>query len=69
MGVSASSLSPEMTPETLEGYKVELLTKCEEILVENPGNRCCKYVIKYLLESEEGKKIAVKGKIMSMNRY
>lgn len=63
MGVSASSLTPDMTPETLEGYKAELLTKCEEILVENPGNRCCKYVIKYL-ESEEGKELSVEGEMV-----
>ncbi len=66
MGVSASSLTPDMTPETLEGYKAELLTKCEEILVENPGNRCCKYVIKYL-ESEEGKKLSVEGEMVMSN--
>ncbi len=60
MGVSASSLTPDMTPETLEGFRAELLTKCEEILAENPDNRCCKYVIKFL-GSEEGKKISAKG--------
>jgi len=62
MGVSASSLTSDMTPETLEGYKAELLTKCEEILTENPGNRCCKHVIKYLA-SDEGKKLSPKDAI------
>ena len=61
MGISASSLTPDITPETFEGYKAELLTKCEEILVDNPGNRCCKYVIKYL-EGNEGKNMSVEGK-------
>jgi hypothetical protein len=61
MGVSASSLSPDMSPETLEGFKAELLTKCEDILSGNPDNRCCKYVMKYL-ESDEGKKLSAEGK-------
>lgn len=60
MGISASSLTPNTSPETLEGYKAELLTKCEEILVEHPGNRCCKYVIQYLA-SDEGKKLSPNG--------
>lgn len=68
MGVSASSLKSDMTPETLEGYKAELLTKCEEILMENPGNRCCKHVIKYLA-SDEGKKMSSKGKIFCHEDY
>lgn len=57
MGASASSLTPEMTSETLESLKVELLTKCEKILVDHPGNRCCKYVIEFL-NSDEGKKLS-----------
>jgi len=57
MGASASSLTPEMTSETLESLKVELLTKCEKILVDHPDNRCCKYVIEFL-NSDEGKKLS-----------
>ena len=60
MGISASALTPDMTPETLDGYKADLLTKCEEILAENPDNRCCKYVIKFL-STEEGKKLTASG--------
>ncbi len=60
MGVSSSSLTPDMSPETLEGYKAELQTKCEDILAENPDNRCCKYVIKYLA-TDEGKSLSPKG--------
>ena len=60
MGISASSLSTDMSPETLEGYKAELLTKCEEILKEHPENRCCKYVIKYL-GTDDGKNLSPKG--------
>lgn len=57
MGASSSSLSSDMTPETLEGLKVELKSKCEKILVDNPENRCCKYLIQYL-DSEDGKKLS-----------
>ncbi len=60
MGISTSSLTPDMTPETLDGFKAELSTKCEEILAENPDNRCCKYVIKFL-SSEAGKTISAEG--------
>jgi hypothetical protein len=60
MGASSSNLSHDMSPETLDGLKSELLTTCEEILEKNPDNRCCKYVIKYL-DTEEGKKLSNKG--------
>lgn len=61
MGASSSSLTLDMTSETLESLKVELLAKCEKILVDNPGNRCCKYVIEFL-NSDEGKKLSNEGK-------
>ncbi len=60
MGASSSSLSVDMTNETLDSLKLELLAKCEEILVEHPGNRCCKYTIEYL-DSDEGKNLSNDG--------
>ena len=60
MGASSSNLSNDMSPETLDGLKSELLTKCEEILEKNPDNRCCKYVIQYL-DTEEGKSLSNEG--------
>lgn len=37
--------------------KVDVLTKCEKILVENPDNRACKYTIEYL-NSDAGKNLS-----------
>ncbi len=62
MGASSSSLSLDMTPETLDNLKEELLIKCKEILVNHPGNRCCKYVVEYLA-SEEGKSMSNEGEL------
>lgn len=57
MGASASSLTPDMSTETKDLLKAELLTKCEEILVKCPENRSCKYTISYL-KSDEGSKLS-----------
>lgn len=58
MGASSSSLvSLDMSKDTLDGLKTELLAKCEDILSKNSENRCCKYVIDYL-NTDEGKNLS-----------
>jgi len=58
MGASSSSLvSLDMSKDTLDGLKAELLAKCEDILSKNSENRCCKYVIDYL-NTDEGKNLS-----------
>jgi len=64
MGASASSsLSLDMTPEVRDSLLSELLAKCEEVLSENPDNRCCKHAIQYL-NSDEGKNMSNEGKLV-----
>mmetsp|Transcript_17062 Transcript_17062/g.26627 ORF Transcript_17062/g.26627 Transcript_17062/m.26627 type:complete len:468 (+) Transcript_17062:2282-3685(+) len=65
MGSSASTLSDDifksllkdMTAETKGLIISEIVKKCNEILVDNPGNRCAKYAAEYL-SSEEGKSLS-----------
>jgi len=42
------------TTQDLKSTREDILTKCEGVLKENPGNRCCKYVLEYF-DTEEGK--------------
>ena len=44
-----------MSPFDTEQETNELLAKCDSILAENPGNRCCKYLKEYV-KSDEFKK-------------
>ena len=68
MGSSASTLSDvvfksllkDMTVETKGLIIAEIVKKCNEILIDNPGNRCAKYAAEYL-SSEEGKSLSNEG--------
>ena len=50
-----------MTLEMKEMIAVGITKKCNEILVDNPGNRCAKYAVEYL-SSDEGKNLSNEGK-------
>ena len=66
MGASSSSLvSLDMSKDTLDGLKTELLAKCEDILSKNSENRCCKYVIDYL-NTDEGKNLSNEGQLKGL---
>jgi len=61
MGVSSScNLTPDMSPETRESLRAELVAKCEAILKDHPENRCCKYTVAYL-NSDEGNVMSNEG--------
>ena len=59
--------SPKMRSKSLE----ELVAKCQQVLKQNPNNRCCKYAIDYLssedvtILSSEG---TSKAKIVSIQQ-
>ena len=49
-----------MSPFDTEQETNELLAKCDSILAENPGNRCCKYLKEYV-KSDEFKNLSEAG--------
>ena len=66
MGSSASLLNESLSPDQRETLVEALLKKCEEILVENPDNRCCKYVLEFMKDGK-GKTLSDEGKYMNVN--
>lgn len=51
-----------MSPFDTEQETNELLAKCDSILAENPGNRCCKYLKEYV-KSDEFKNLSEAGEL------
>ena len=54
------SVPANISPEDRSALLGQLLSLAESILEENPGNRCCKYLLDYLI-SDEGKTVSSKG--------
>ena len=55
--MTEESVNPFATEEGIQ----EIVDKCNTILVEHPGNRCCKYLIAYV-KTDEFKGLSESGK-------
>lgn len=60
-GALTSIMCPKKVLGEVESLKAKTLSDCKEILVDNPGNRACRFAIEYL-NSDEGKALNDEGK-------
>ena len=50
--ISSYCINDIMSPFSSEQETNELIGKCDAILAEHPGNRCCKYLKEYVKSDE-----------------
>lgn len=59
-----SAISSDISPEDRAKLTEQLITKCKEVLQQNPNNRCCKFAAEYL-KSDEAKSLSNAGETVT----